>query len=566
MQKNLSLLGKSWQIQKSDSTLSPLERLLAIREISKASEEEFLNPSLDSSHSPKEFKDLEKSVERIREAIQKKERIFIVGDYDADGVTASAILFKALTKLEAKVSIRLPSRQKHGYGLNTDFINEAKELEVNLIITVDNGISAKEEIKLANSLGINVIITDHHIAPAELPAAYAIINPRQEKCSYPYQNLSGATIAYKLATALLNLELKTQNEESPFAEASGDRLSTINYELLTLAAIGTLADVCPLTGENRIIVAEGLKKIFQNKNPGLQRILKNSKIEKACKAEDIAFRIAPRINAAGRLSDPLIAFQALTNESGAEFADQLETLNQERRAITSKALIEAEQQIQNITDKKIIIASHPDWHIGVIGLIAGKLAEKYNRPAVIMNEHKGIFTGSCRSPIADFNITTSLAELSELLEKFGGHSAAAGFTLKKENRSSFEKELSQIAEKELSKVELTPSISIDLEITDQDINFDLLKQIKRLAPFGESNPEPVLLLHDIQLNEIRAVGSEAKHLRLKLGKQNFTAIGFWLGELASKIKNRQTIDLAFTLDENVWNGNRDLQLKIVDIR
>lgn len=530
-----------------------MEQILQTRKIT--DQESFLNPHFEKhTHAPEKLKDLPKAVERIQKAIRNGERILIVGDYDADGITASTILFKALQALSAKVSVRLPHRIKHGYGLNSEFINEAKELGVKLIITVDNGISAKKEVELANSLYIDVIITDHHLPPIKLPKAFAIVNPRQEDCIYQYKHLSGAGIAYKLAISLLaNSELGTRNSE-------------LSDEILALAAIGTIADVCPLTGENRVLVAEGLKKIPELKNLGLLRILENAALNKIVTTEDIGFRIGPRLNAAGRLADPLLAFQALSNGHGKKFADELELLNRERQVLTKKMCEEVEVQLGKIDDRKILIASNTNWHPGVIGLAAGKLAEQCYRPAIIMSAEGDKLTGSCRSPIAEFNITAALNEAADLLKKFGGHRAAAGFELPLKNLAQFEERLNTIAERELAGLDLNPTLALDLEISETDLNFELFENLKRLAPFGEGNPEPVLYWPNAEIREVNLVGNGEKHLRFRLGKNKITAIAFNFGTFGNTLRQRETTDLVFALSENIWNGNRELQLKVLDLK
>ncbi|MFH1546750.1 MAG: single-stranded-DNA-specific exonuclease RecJ [Patescibacteria group bacterium] len=431
---NLSLLGKKWIFPSKNSRgdlpaeqTGLIENLKKIREIKEC---EF--------HSPKKLKDLEKAAERIRAAVKNGERILIVGDYDADGVCASVILFKTLSNLGSKVSVRLPDRAKHGYGLNAEFVREAKKLGVKLIITVDNGISATQEIELANSFGIDVIITDHHISPDELPNAFAIVNPRQRDCEYPEKNLCGAAVAMKIAFALL--------ENCAVQKLPTANCQLLKDELLALAAIGTLADVCELSGENRIIVTEGLKKIPQIRNPGLQKILANAGLNSKISSEDVGFRIAPRLNAAGRLDSPLIAFQALANKNGEKFADGLEKLNSWRQQLTEKLLAEVEERLGEIGAERILIAGGEDFHPGIIGLAAGRLAEKYHRPTIVMSRAcqqaggaDGKFVGSCRSPLPEFNITEALRDNSDLLQKFGGHRDAAGFTLEPKNRAAFEK-------------------------------------------------------------------------------------------------------------------------------
>ncbi|MBU1089467.1 single-stranded-DNA-specific exonuclease RecJ [Patescibacteria group bacterium] len=539
---NLSLLGKKWIFPSENSRENLIENLKKIRGIEEC-----------GFHPPEKLKDLEKAAERIRAAMKNGERILIVGDYDADGVCASVILFKTLANLGSKVSVRLPDRAKHGYGLNAEFVREAKKLGVKLIITVDNGISATQEIELANSFGIDVIITDHHISPDELPNAFAIVNPRQKDCEYPEKNLSGAAVAYKLATTLLNQEPITKNSE-------------LIDELLALAAIGTLADVCELSGENRMIVTEGLKKIPRTRNPGLRKILANAGLNSKISSEDIGFRIAPRLNAAGRLDSPLIAFQALANKDGEKFADGLEKLNSWRQRLTEKLLAEVEERLGEIGAERILIAGGENFHPGIIGLAAGRLAEKYHRPAIVMSGAGGKFVGSCRSPLPEFNITEALRDNSDLLQKFGGHRGAAGFTLEPKNRAAFEKKMGDYARAKIKAVELIPRLEIDSQVEERSLSCEFFEELQTLAPFGAGNPEPLFHLENVELAEIRTVGNGEKHLRAKIGKTKITAIGFGLGEFAEELGKRGSADLVFQLSENEWNGNCELQLKMVDLR
>jgi single-stranded-DNA-specific exonuclease len=530
--------------------------LLKIRKIK--NQKDFLNPDFEKhSHAPSDLKDLIKAVERIEHAVKKNERILIIGDYDADGICASVILFRTLQTLGAEVSVRLPHRLHHGYGLNPEFIEEAQKLKVGLVITVDNGISAKPEVELANSFGIDVIVTDHHLPPAELPPALAILNPRQDDCDYPDKLLSGSGVALKLAFALL--EVENPSRQNDFLKLRG--------ELIVFATIGTLADVCELTGENRAMVNEGLRKIKSVKVPGLQRILFNAGLkDKKIVAEDVGFRIAPRLNAAGRIGDPLLAFRALTDATGTELADQLEALNSERQQLTQTHLQEAEEQLDNVNKAKILIAGGKNLHPGIIGLIAGRLAEKYHRPAVIMSESENNLTGSCRSPLSKFNITEALSHNAALLKKFGGHRCAAGFTLAKEHQSKLENGLIDFADQAITAQELISILTLDFSVNEADISFDFFSELQRLAPFGEGNPEPVLFWENAKISQLQSVGENGDHLRLKIGDKNHTAIAFRFGKFIETLQKRPTADLAFTLGENVWNGKKDLQLKIVDIR
>jgi len=531
-----SLLGRKWIFPRGESDGDFLTKLKKIR-------------GLESSeiHSGAKMRDLEKAATRIHAAIDRGERILIVGDYDADGVTAAAILFKTISHLGGEVSVRLPHRVRDGYGLSPKFIEEAKKLKVKLIVTVDNGISAFSEVALAREFGIDTIVTDHHTPPKKLPPAFAIVNPKQSNCEYPDKNLSGATVAMKLAENL------------------GELPPNLKNEILALAAIGTLADVCPLVGENRALVAAGLAVLPETQNPGLRKIFANAGIVGKISAEDIGFRVAPRINSAGRLADPLVAFRALASSDGAKFADELEKINLERREWTAGVLAEVEERLGEFGAEKILVASG-EFHPGIIGLAAANLAEKYFRPAIVMSARGENFVGSCRSPLAEFDITAALGECANLLAKFGGHRGAAGFTVEQKNRAEFEKKISEFANSKIAAVELVPTLALDFEIDENILTDEFLTELDSLAPFGAGNSEPKLFWRNAPLDDIRAIGAEGAHLKMKIGKKKLTAIAFRLGEFAPILAKQKTADLVFNFGENIWNGNRELQLKIIDAR
>ncbi|MFH0776172.1 MAG: single-stranded-DNA-specific exonuclease RecJ [Patescibacteria group bacterium] len=534
--ENLSLLGQKWIFPKTATGTDFLSKLKKIR-------------GIDASeiHDSQKMRDLPRAAQRIRTAIAQNEKILIVGDYDADGITAAAILFKVITQLGGLVSVRLPHRLRDGYGLNRNFIESARALEVKLIITVDNGISALHEIEFANELGIETIITDHHTPPATLPPAFAIVNPKQKNCAYPEKNLSGAAVAMKLAENL------------------GEIPPNLRDEIHALAAIGTLADVCPLVGENRALVATGLELLPKVTNPGLQKIIANAGLGAKISADDVGFRIAPRLNAAGRLDDPLLAFQTLVHPAGAKFADELERLNRERQSWTADILDAVEEKLGELGAEKILIASG-EFHPGIIGLAAANLAEKYFRPAIVMSTKAENFVGSCRSPLAEFNLAEALESVGDLLEKFGGHHGAAGFTLAQKNRSEFEKRIAEFAEKKIGAVELIPTLALDLAVEEKLLTEKFLRELQSLEPFGAGNPEPNLFLANTPLDDIRAIGADGKHLKMKVGAKKLTAIAFRFGEFAEKLGQKKRADLVFNFGENAWNGNRELQLKIIDAR
>lgn len=547
LQNAKSLLGKKWQIGSAPIAADLLSRLLQVRKISATTE--FLQPDYaQQGHAPELLKDFTKARERVERAINQGERILIVGDYDADGIAAAALLFKVLRSRTANVSVRLPHRVKHGYGLNQAFIQEARELKVDLLITVDNGSAAYAEVCLAQEFGIDVIITDHHLPPSQLPPAYAILNPRRVDCAYPNKDLAGAAVAFKLASSL--------NQDADLAA-----------EILALATIGTVADVCEISQENRALVASGLKVLARLPNPGLRQICQNAALKANLTTEDIGFRLAPRLNAAGRLADPLLAFQALTHQEGATFAQELEKLNLKRQKITQVAERLALASLDRESLPPVLVIFNPELPIGIIGLVAGKLAEKFFRPVLVFTEiEAGIVTGSARCPQANFNITQALAQNADLLLKFGGHRTAAGCTLKKANLKLLEQRLTDFLVQELTEADLVPMLNLDLEVTLGELSLANFREVQKLAPFGPGNLEPVFYLRQVELKDLRLIGREQRHLKFWLKGTNLEVVGFNFGEQFAELQARSKFDLAFRLKENSWQQQTKLELQLVDLR
>lgn len=565
---------------------SPLiVQLLANRGLDKPEAiDEFFNPDyVDHIHDPFLMKGMDKAVSRIYQALEKKEKILVYGDYDADGVTATTVMIKTLNFLgAANPQVYIPDRAKEGYGLKTEAVSKFKKDKINLIITVDCGIASRKEVDLANELGIDVIITDHHWVPEELPHAFAIINPRQENDPYPFKELAGVGVAFKLAQGLLSRRT--------------DKKETMAFEkwLLDLVAIGTVADSVPLVGESRTLLTYGLIVLGKTKNTGLKELLrqmgeKRSKrlyaSEQKIASDTIAFQIAPRINAAGRLDHANTSFALLSTESKKEahgLVQSLEILNTKRQNITEGIIKEVRKRLEKKPANrrsKIIFEGDKDWPVGILGLIAGKLADEFSKPTFIFNRGKKLSGGSCRS-IPSFNIIEALSGAEKLLEEFGGHKGAAGFKVKNKNLERLQKKLERVAAHEIKDEELAPAIEIDAEIEAKDVRMDFFREVEKMAPFGEANPEPIFALHNMQITEMRAVGNGEKHLKLTLlpaeekektgfsPRKFFKAIGFNLGSLSvsQQIKLTDRIDIAFTLSNNEWNGASNLEFKIVDLK
>jgi len=551
----MSLLGKKWVVKNNDSLKNVIEKVLENRGFDELKE-------LESLHDPFLFKGMEIAVKRIEQAVKSKERIIVFGDYDVDGISGTAIMVSVLRKLKANVSYRLPNRTSDGYGLSEKFIDEFIEKKIGLIITVDCGVSCSNEIAKAQRNGIDVIVTDHHTIPENIPkSVICILHPKLESSVYPYQELTGAGVALKLAEALIYTYLK---EVDP---------SYLN-ELINLASLGTIADLGPLNGENRLIVKKGLENLMKTKSKGLKKLIDLSlnKDNEKIDAYTIGFRIAPRINAAGRIGDPYIALALLLEEEDENkvnfLGNSLDDLNKERQNMTEIAMAEAEKRlIDSPKMPYIIVAENKDWHVGILGLVAGKLTEKYGLPSVIMQDLGENLVGSGRSPRA-FNITEALSSCSDLLINFGGHSQAAGFTVKNENLEKFKIAISEYAEAKLKKIDLQPILEIDCELTSQDINMELIQKIELLAPFGIGNEKPKFIIHGATPFFVNTVGRNNSHLKLtaKVGEKDISAIAFQMGEYADEVRKHQKIDIVCHLEKNVWNNRESLNLHVLDIQ
>ncbi len=511
------------------------------------------------------FSDMEKAVEGIAQAKEKKEKIAIYGDYDADGVTATALLFETLEKLGFKnVIVYIPDRQLEGYGMNMEAVEYLHKEKVGLIITVDCGITSQEEIEKARELKMDVIITDHHHVPQMLPRALAIINPNIKGCQYPEKNLAGVGVAFKLAQALYK---KIKPEEAEQLKWS-----------LDLVAIGTIADCVPLLGENRVLAKYGLIVLSKTKRRGLLEMFKVGRIliseDDLPNTHKISFQVAPRINAAGRMDHASFSFKLMIEKDSAKargMALEVENKNQNRQKITSEITREARAIAENLfKNKKFIFAENEHWPVGLLGLVAGKIADEFNKPTLILQKQEKEFVGSLRS-IPQVNIIETLEKCSELLIKFGGHAQAAGVRVAHEKIEKFYAKFGQLIKDQLKGKDISPQIEIDMEIGAEDISWELVSQIKKMEPFGEGNKEPVFLAKNIIVEDLRIVGNGSKHLKLALRAGNaspkiFDAIGFGLGEKFPNLKNGDSLDIVFNLQEDEWNGNKKIQLKLIDLR
>lgn len=507
------------------------------------------------------MKDMDKAVDRVKKAIANGEKIMIFGDYDVDGISGTAIMVHTLKALGARVSYRLPHRLKDGYGLSDTFVNEFASVGATLVITVDCGISCKSQIELAKSHGIDVIVTDHHTIPEHFPdAAHAILHPMQPLCPYPFKGLTGAGVAFKFAAALITDKFQ------------GDEREEYLYSLLDLATLGTVADIGPIQDENRIIVKYGLEALKNTKWSGLKFLKEQAGIlpDEKLNINTIGFKISPRINAAGRIDHPYYALQLLLLAAGEEerakmLAAHLEKLNIERQQMVIKAMEEAEQQAANRKSEKIFIAWSSDWHVGILGLIAAKIAEKYKIPCMILQDFGDYLVASARGPEI-FHMVEALTAQRHLLVAFGGHAQAAGFNIKKENLPAFVDAMSAYAEEKLQQHVLTAHVTIDCELDGGEINENLLSFLDQMEPFGVANEQPTFLIRGVHPLYSKRVGKEQQHLsfQAQIGSTKLSTIAYRFGEHEPVLRQHQNLDLVCSIERNEWKGRTQIQLRAID--
>lgn len=561
-------MHRNWQVNRTNpeflkhisdkASISPvLTQVLVnrgIRDIE--SIKNFLCPSLEGLHDPFLLPDMDIAVDRLKTAIRKNETIFIHGDYDADGITSTALLVSALRKLGLKTFYHIPNRITEGYGISKTGIDKAKACGADLIITADCGISSEGEILTALSTGIDVIVTDHHEPPDKLPNATAVIDPHRKDSGYPFKYLAGVGVAFKLIQALRQNIGQGQNADLK--------------EYLDLVALGTIADSVSLTGENRIFAVFGLQEINNGScRVGIKALKKVSVIEKNVSSVQLSFTLVPRINAAGRLDDAgevVELFLAEDEEKAAAIAGLLEQQNRKRKKIEGEVLKSALNMITpHQLDNAIILSSH-DWHQGVIGIVASRIADMFNRPVFLFSVKDSIAKGSARS-IQAFHLYDAIAECSDLLLGFGGHRQAAGLRMPVDNLQTFKKQMNCIVEKVLHADDMIPTLHIDAAVNFSDLNFDLVKELSLLEPFGDSNREPVFGAKNIEIVSHKIVGNNHLKMYLKQDRINIDTIGFSMADKLDKIgNNASALDIAFVPSINEWNGSRNLQLNLKAIR
>ena len=531
-----------------------LAKILANRGISDDREMElFLKPTRGDFHDPFLMPDMEIAVNRILKAIHQDEKIIIYGDYDADGITSVTVLKKFLEERGIVVGTYIPNRISEGYGLNIGAVKNIYEQGYNLIITVDCGITGTEEIDYANSLGMEVIVTDHHEPADKLPKALAIVDTKRKDNKYPFTQLAGVGVVFKLIQAF---SIKVGIEQKEY------------LKYLDIVCIGTISDIVPLVDENRVIAKLGLLLVAQTRNPGLKALLKITGFNNI-NSTTISFGIAPRINACGRMGNEKLALELfLSNnyEAAEKLAIKLNEYNKKRQAIEKQMYDEAVEIIeQENQDNSCIVLGNDDWSHGIIGIVASKITEKYYKPSILVCYEGNMGKGSGRS-IQGFDLHEALMECGDSLEKFGGHEMAVGITIKRENFSKFRDSLERYAKKkQIDK--LVPVIKIDCELMLKEINIDSIKSLQLLEPFGEANQEPLFFIKNLKINSIRAL-SEGKHLKVGLREDKYIidAIGFNMGEFSEKFMIDDKVDIIGSLSINSFNGVENMQIILKDIR
>ena len=547
-EKQIDEIQSKYKLNKLLATILANRGIIEDEQINK-----FLKPTRNDFYNPYEMPDMEIAVNRIIKAIDNKEKIIIYGDYDVDGITSVTVLKSFLEERGIKVTEYIPNRLNEGYGLNKKAVKDIVEAGNELMITVDCGISAVEEVEYANELGIEIIITDHHEPGNTLPSALAVVDAKRKDNKYLCRNLAGVGVVFKLIQAI---SMKLGLEEKEY------------LKYLDIVCIGTISDIVPLTDENRVIVKLGLKLVEQTRNLGLREILKASGYTKI-DSNTISFGVAPRINACGRMGhqeEALKLFLSKEIEEVRELTQKLNEYNKLRQDIEKNIYDEALKQIenQNLAERNTIVLMGKGWHHGVIGIVSSKITELYFKPSILLCEEGDIGKGSGRS-IPGFDLYESLSECSDSIEKFGGHSMAVGINVKTNKLDEFKEKLEEIAiEKNIG--EIVPILKIDAQVNLDEINKETINGLKELEPYGEANKMPVFALKNLKIDSIRAL-SEGKHLKLTLkdNKNIINAIGFFMGNLSNEYKIGDKVDVVGNLEINTFNGVDNIQINLKDI-
>lgn len=546
------------KIAEENNVSELLAKILLCREFeSKDTIDDFLHPKIDNLYDPFLLNDMQIAVDTIIDSCNKKEKITIYGDYDVDGITSVSVLKKFFADMGVNAEHYLPSRLEEGYGLNNDALDKIASNGTKLLITVDCGISAYEEVEYAKRLGMKVIVTDHHECPERLPDALAVVDAKRPDSTYPFNSLAGVGVTFKLIQAISY-------------KLNFDRKRYLKY--IDIVALGTIADIVPLVDENRIIVNFGLILMRQTRNIGLQALIRVSGYEtgKDLSSTAISFGIAPRINASGRMGKADLALELLLEnnpEKAYKMALELSDTNKERQDVEKNIINQAVDMIEKdkLYEKDIIVLYHENWHHGVIGIVASKITELYYKPSILISLENGVGKGSGRS-IEGFDLHDALSKCTDLLMKFGGHEMAIGLSIEEEKLEAFSKKVEEIA-KEKGTKDLQPTVKIDAEVTSENISYETLKEIELLKPFGEGNPPPVFVYKNIKVDGVRLLSNE-KHLKLSLkdGVHVYDAIAFNMGNQKYSIKIGDKVDVLHALEINSFNGIEKIQMNVKDLK
>ncbi len=550
--EKVEALQKALQIDKISATLL-VQRNIETYNDAKA----FFRPSLSNLHDPFLMKDMDKAVARIEQALSNQESIMVYGDYDVDGTTSVALMASYLTSRQGHVTTYIPDRYTEGYGISFKGIDFAYQNNIRLIVALDCGIKAVDKIDYAQKKGIDFIICDHHIPANQIPNAVAVLDPKQHNCAYPYKDLCGCGVGFKLIEALAKRNNATIHDLLPYLD-------------LVATAIG--ADIVPITGENRILAYFGLQVINTSPRVGMQVLLEQTK-KQDFSITDLVFTIAPRINAAGRMKHGNYAVSLLTETNydlATKYAQEINAFNLDRREADKRITQEALQQIENNNEQQgyTTVVYHPDWHKGVLGIVASRLTETYYRPTLVFTKSGDKLAASARS-VKGFDVYNALDACREHIEQFGGHKYAAGLTLHETQYEAFKTKFETVVAQTIEKTMLTPEIAIDTEINLNDISPKFYRILKQIAPFGPGNMTPIFMTQQLKDTGYgKCVGAHNDHIRTTVtqnGEQKIASIGFNLGHKLHLIKNKKTFKAAYSIDENNWKGTRSLQLKLRDI-
>ncbi len=540
-----------------------IARLMVQRGItSRARADAFFSPSAHHLHDPFLMKDMNRAVDRISTAIGKSERIMVYGDYDVDGTTSVALVYSFLRKLYGNVDYYIPDRYKEGYGISYLGIDYAVEEGCSLIIALDCGIKAVDKVEYARQKGIDVVICDHHLPGDTIPDAVAVLDPKQPQCDYPFKELSGCGVGYKMLQA--------------YCRVHGIDIAEVD-EYIDLVAVSIACDIVPITGENRILAYYGLRKLNERPGTGIWEIIKEAEITRRLGIEDVVFKIGPRINAAGRMESGRKAVELLVSADTAlagTMSKRINSFNNERRSVDRSITTEAMRMISDDPrkrDAKTTVLFNPTWHKGVIGIVASRLIETWHRPTVILTESNGFATGSARS-VPGYDLYQAVEACADLLESFGGHMFAAGLTMKRSNIEAFARRFDEYVSDTISDEQLIPSINIDTELTPGEITADFFRMISMFQPFGPGNLPPVFITEGVfDTGSARMVGHSGEHLKLSIchestGLNSIPAIGFGMSNRWECVKSGKPFDICYTVEMNEFRNVRNLQLNIKDIR